>query len=106
MHLIPDNAFPVLYLPKKYMLNNLIGTVLKFIASADTGQTIAKVLPDLHLMRETMRQGWSYISGDVVNYNNFVSDRQSTRIEQPRLLGRQNSFNSVTPSPLNFFGAI
>ncbi|KAH7689618.1 Btbd6 protein, partial [Aphelenchoides avenae] len=40
--LTPDNAFPVLYLAKKYLLNNLIETVSKFIVSAYAGTRIAR----------------------------------------------------------------
>ncbi|KAH7710549.1 BTB/POZ domain-containing protein 2-like protein [Aphelenchoides avenae] len=50
LDLTPDNAFHVPYLAKKYLLNNLIGTVLQFVASAYTGPTVAKALPHLHLM--------------------------------------------------------
>ncbi|KAH7706472.1 BTB/POZ domain-containing protein 3-like protein [Aphelenchoides avenae] len=48
--LTPENAFPVLYLAKKYLLNNLIGTTSQFVASAFTGPSIAKVFPHLHLV--------------------------------------------------------
>lgn len=48
--LTPDNVFPVLYLAKKYLLDDLLRTSSLFIALANTDQTIAKVLPHLHLV--------------------------------------------------------
>jgi hypothetical protein len=42
-----DNAFPVLYLAKKYLLKDLIETVSEFIATADWGKEVTKVLEHL-----------------------------------------------------------
>lgn len=52
------------YLAKKYLLNNLIGTVLQFVASAYTGPTVAKALPHLHLMEgEHEEKSVFYVKG-------------------------------------------
>ncbi|KAH7680071.1 hypothetical protein AAVH_41559 [Aphelenchoides avenae] len=48
--LTPDNAFPVLYLAKKYLLNNLVARVSKYVATVHSGDSVAKVLPHLHLL--------------------------------------------------------
>ncbi|KAH7710548.1 BTB/POZ domain-containing protein 6-A [Aphelenchoides avenae] len=50
VELTPDNAFPMLYLAKKYLLKNLVAQVTMYIATAYSGENAAKVLPHLHLV--------------------------------------------------------
>lgn len=45
--LSPDNVIPVLYLAKKYLLNNLVAQASKYVASR---KNIVKVLPRLNLV--------------------------------------------------------
>ncbi|KAH7706478.1 BTB/POZ domain-containing protein 2-like protein [Aphelenchoides avenae] len=71
----------LLYLAKKYMLNNLIGTVTQFVASAYTGPTVAKALPHLHLMEgEDAEKIWPEIenhAGAVLASPEFLEPSQA-----------------------------
>ncbi|KAH7693688.1 BTB/POZ domain-containing protein 2-like protein, partial [Aphelenchoides avenae] len=40
--LTPENAFPVLYIAKKYMMTNLVTQVLNYVATAYSGHSVAK----------------------------------------------------------------
>ncbi|KAH7704438.1 BTB/POZ domain-containing protein 1-like protein [Aphelenchoides avenae] len=67
--LTPENAFPVLYLATKYMLTNLVTEVLNYVATAYSGESVAKVLPHMHLIDgEIAKSVWDTIDlhADVV----------------------------------------
>ncbi|KAH7660461.1 BTB/POZ domain-containing protein 6-A, partial [Aphelenchoides avenae] len=52
VNLTPECAFPVLYLAKKYLLNNLIATASAYVTTAYDSENVAKVLKHLDLVDE------------------------------------------------------